>query len=72
MTLAQGEVGAAYLVTGLVTQDEELEDFLFTLGCYSGEKITLVAKTGKSYVIAVRDGRYNIDENLADAILVAE
>ncbi|WP_317855922.1 FeoA domain-containing protein [Chakrabartyella piscis] len=70
MTLANGTIGTTYTITGIQTDDEELNDFLFTLGCYSGEKITIVSMVSESYVVSIRDGRYNIDVNLADAIAV--
>ncbi|MFI3256768.1 MAG: FeoA family protein [Spirochaetales bacterium] len=70
MTLAQGALGTDYRITGINTNDEELDSFLFRLGCYSGEPITIISTVSDSYVIAIRDGRYNIDKNLADAILV--
>ncbi len=70
MTLAEGNMGIAYTITSIDTDDEELNDFLFTLGCYSGEKITVVSMVSGSYVISVRDGRYNIDPDLARAIEV--
>ncbi len=72
MTLAQGTLGVEYIVKSLSVDDEELEDFLFTLGCYSGEKIVVISIVSESYVVAIRDGRYNIDKNLADAILVEQ
>lgn len=71
MTLAQGTIGVDYTVLALDTEDEELEDFLFTLGCYQGEKITIVSIVSESYVVAIRDGRYNIDSGLAECISVA-
>ena len=71
MTLAEGTVGTTYTVSGIETDDEELNDFLFTLGCYEGEPIVVVSIVSKSYVVSIRDGRYNIDKDLASAILVA-
>ncbi|MFI3237453.1 MAG: FeoA family protein [Lachnospiraceae bacterium] len=71
MTLAEGDIGQEYIVSGISTDDEDLDDFLFTLGCYSGERLVIVSKVGDSYVVAIKDGRYNIDRNLAEAILVA-
>lgn len=71
MTLAQGTVGTEYTVAQLHTEDEELDGFLFTLGCYVGEKVTLVSIVSRGYVVAIRDGRYTIDKNLAAAIEVA-
>lgn len=71
MTLAQASIGKNYIVTGIHTDDEELNNFLFTLGCYQGESIYIVSIISESYVVSIRDGRYNIDKNLASAILVA-
>lgn len=70
MTLAEGTIGNSYTVLGLATDDEDLDDFLFTLGCYSGEKITLVSIMSENFVISIRDGRYSINEDLAASILV--
>ena len=70
MNLTQATVGQEYLVKDIFTDDEELNEFLFTLGCYSGEPITVVSHLHKGYVIWVKDGRYNIDESLAQAIIV--
>ena len=53
-----------------MTDDEEMNAFLFTLGCYSGEPITVITKLRSSLVVSVKDGRYNIDNQLADAIVV--
>lgn len=70
LTLADAEVGKEYVVTGLNTDDDELNSFLFTLGCYEGEKITVVAKRRSSYTLVIKDGRYNVDAELATAILI--
>lgn len=70
MTLAEAEVGAEYIIKDIATDDEELNAFLFTLGCYSGEPITVIARKKRSCVISIKDGRYNIDCELASAILV--
>lgn len=70
MTLADGDIGKEYVVTQIVTDDEELTDFLFTLGCYSGEKVTIVSTISDSFVVAIKDGRYNIDKELATTISV--
>lgn len=71
MTLLQADFGEKYTISGINTDDEELNNFLFTLGCYSGEEITLVSKISGNYVVAIKDGRYNIDYDLARAILIA-
>lgn len=70
MVLTQANLGETYKITGIDTNDEELNDFLFTLGCYTGEEVVVVSKVGESYVISVKDARYNIDRELAEAILV--
>ena len=57
-----------YLIREIKTNDEELNSFLFSLGCYAGEEITLVSSRQGSYVVAVKDGRYSIDTHLAEAI----
>lgn len=71
MTLAEGTIGQTYTVTGIDAEDEELISFLFTLGCYSGEEISLVSSISGSFVVSIRDGRYNIDTKLAQAILIS-
>ncbi|MBQ8911277.1 MAG: ferrous iron transport protein A, partial [Clostridia bacterium] len=54
----------------VVTDDEELDAFLFSLGCYSGEPITVVSHLKSGCVVSIKDGRYNIDKELASAILI--
>ena len=68
MTLRNAELGQEYIVRGIVTEDEELNAFLFSLGCYSGEPITVVSRRRGTCVIAIKDGRYCIDNQLAEAI----
>ena len=68
MTLLQAEEGKEYTIRAIETDDEELHAFLFSLGCYAGEPITVVARRRGSLVISVKDGRYSIDSQLADAI----
>ena len=70
MDLTEAELGKSYLIREVATQDEEVDSFLFTLGCYSGEPITVISRLRETYVISVRDGRYNIDGNLARSILL--
>ena len=59
-----------YIVRQIDTDDEELKTFLFSLGCYEGEPITVVSHLKDSCVVSIKDGRYNIDNQLADAILI--
>lgn len=70
MTLIQAEEGKEYIIRSIETEDEELDAFLFSLGCYSGEPITVVARRRGSYVVSVKDGRYSIDSQLAEAIWI--
>lgn len=70
MTLLEALEGTEYIVKELQTNDEELESFLFTLGCYSGEPITVVSRKKNNCVVSIKDGRYNIDNQLAEAIIV--
>ena len=70
MTLKEAAEGKEYLIQRIETDDEELNAFLFSLGCYSGEPITVVSRRRGSCVVAIKDGRYNIDEQLAEAIIV--
>ena len=70
MSLASALEGKEYIISNINTDDEELNAFLFSLGCYSGEPITVVQKLKRSCVVSIKDGRYNIDNELAAAILV--
>ena len=68
MTLKDAIEGTEYTVKSINTDDDELNSFLFSLGCYSGEAITVVSHLKNSCVVSIKDGRYNIDHQLADAI----
>ena len=70
MNLLQAEAGKEYLIRGLETDDEEMDAFLFSLGCYSGEPITVVSRLKGGCVVSIKDGRYTIDNQLAAAILI--
>ena len=70
MTLRTAETGKEYIIQRIETDDEELNAFLFSLGCYSGEPITVVSRRRGSCTVSIKDGRYNIDDQLAGAILV--
>ena len=63
-------IGAEYIIRGIETEDGELDAFLFSLGCYSGEPITVVSRNWKNSTVSIKDGRYNIDNQLAEAILI--
>ena len=70
MNLKQVEEGKEYIIKDIDTDDEELNAFLFSLGCYSGEAITVVSKLKSSCIVSIKDARYNIDNQLASAITV--
>ena len=70
MTLLNAREGVEYVIRAIETDDEDLDAFLFSLGCYSGEPITVVTRMKRGCVIAVKDARYNIDAQLAEAIIV--
>lgn len=70
MNLADAQEGKEYIIQQITTDDEDLNAFLFSLGCYSGEPITVVSRLNKSCVVSIKDGRYNIDNQLASAILI--
>ncbi|WP_330364485.1 FeoA family protein [Butyrivibrio sp. XPD2002] len=70
MTLNEAEIGKEYIVSDIETDgDEDMKSFLFSLGCYSGETITVVDKK-RNLVVAIKDARYNIDPELAEAIKI--
>ena len=68
MTLTNALEGKEYIIQKINTDDEELDAFLFSLGCYAGEPITVVSRLKDGCVVSIKDGRYNIDNQLADAI----
>lgn len=70
MTLLEARSGKEYIITRINTGDEALESFLFSLGCYSGEPITVVSRKKNHCTVSIKDGRYNIDSQLASAIMV--
>ena len=70
MNLLCVEEGREYIVDCIETDDEELDAFLFSLGCYSGEPITVISKRRGGLTVSIKDGRYNIDNELGAAILV--
>ena len=70
MTLRSAEIGKEYIIRGIETDDEELDAFLFSLGCYSGEPITVVSRRRGTCVVSIKDGRYTIDDQLAEAIAI--
>lgn len=70
MTLRDAEEGKEYIIQQIETDDEELNAFLFSLGCYEGETITVVAHRRSGCTVSIKDGRYSIDLKLAEAIVI--
>ncbi len=70
-SLAEGEVNEEYTISAINTfGDDEMENFLISLGCYAGQQVTIVSKLNQNFVITIKDARYSIDENLAKAIFI--
>ena len=70
MNLIEANLGEEYIIKDIITDDEELNSFLFSLGCYSGEPITVISHINGGCVIVIKDARYSIDKELAEAIIV--
>lgn len=70
MSLLNAEIGKEYIIREIVTDDEELDAFLFSLGCYSGETITVISRKRSGCTVSIKDARYNIDNELAEAISI--
>lgn len=70
MNLKDAKEGQEYIIERIETDDEELNAFLFSLGCYSGEAITVVSHLKGGCIVSIKDGRYTIDNQLAEAIVI--
>ena len=70
MNLTAAQEGTEYIIQRIATDDEELDAFLFSLGCYTGEPITVVSRRRGSVTVAIKDGRYTLDNQLAEAIQI--
>ena len=70
MNLFEAQEGIEYIIRNIVTDDEEMDSFLFSLGCYSGEPITVVSRKKNNCVVSIKDARYTFDKQLAQAILI--
>ena len=70
MNLKDAAIGETYIIEDIQTDDEELKSFLFRMGCYSGEPITVVSRLKSGCVVSIKDGRYNIDDGIAESILI--
>ncbi len=72
MTLLEAEAGNTYRVNKIETGDDDMRSFLFRLGCYEGEPITLISKKKRGCVVVIKDGRYSLDNLLAEAVVVED
>ena len=70
MKLVDGLEDKEYIIKPIDTDDEEMKSFLFTLGCYEGEPITIISRLKGGCVVSIKDSRYNIDNALASIINV--
>ncbi len=70
MSLSKGKLNTPYTVNSVKTDHDDIRQFLFTLGCYPGEKVTIISKLASNYIVNIKDARYSIDEDLASAIMV--
>jgi len=70
MNLSEAVEGKEYIIKDIITDDDEMDAFLFSLGCYSGEPITVVSHLKGGCVVSIKDGRYTIDNQLAEAIQI--
>lgn len=70
MSLSKGKLNTPYTVNRVNTDHEDIQEFLFTLGCYPGEIVTIISRLASNYIINIKDARYSIDEDLANAIIV--
>ncbi len=69
--LIDGEINKKYIVKDIITgEDEEMKNFLFSLGCYEGQPITIISRLNNNFVVVIKDARYSIDMDLAQAILI--
>ncbi len=70
MTLKDAVEGTEYIVRKIDTDDDDMNAFLFSLGCYSGESVTVISHLKGGCIVSIKDGRYNIDNQLAQAIII--
>ena len=70
MNLRNAEEGKEYIIRKIETDDEELNAFLFSLGCYSGEPITVISHLRGGCIVSIKDARYSLDLQLAQAIII--
>ena len=70
MNLTNAQTGKEYIIRRIETEDEGLDAFLFSLGCYSGEPVTVISRRAGGCTVSIKDGRYHMDRQLAQAVIV--
>ncbi len=70
IALTKAQLNIEYAISKIATEDDELNSFLFTLGCYEGERITVISQISNTFVISVKDARYSIDADIANCVLL--
>ena len=70
VNLAKANINESHVIKSIDSDDADMRGFLFTLGCYEGESVTVISKLAENYVISVKDARYSIDQDLAEAIII--
>ena len=70
MTLLNASEGETYSIKDVNTGDDDMKEFLFRLGCYSGEPRTVITKKRRHSIVAIKDGRYSLDNNICEAIII--
>lgn len=71
MVLSKVKVGQTKSIAKVEGKDKT-KNFLFSLGCSEGEKITLISILAGNYIVNIKDSRYALDESMAKAIVLAD
>ena len=72
MNLTEVPLGEEYIVKEILADDKEMDAFLFTLGCYCGEPITVVSRVTGGCVVSIKDGRYRVWGDASHRVCVTE
>jgi len=72
MNISNCELHTEYIIASIIATEADMKDFLFTLGCYPGETVVLISRLPSMYVVAIKNSRYSIDDDLARAICLRE
>ncbi len=72
MNLLKAKLNTEYIVKEILSNDESMKEFLFSLGCYPDEKVLVISRLASNLIISVKDARYSIDEDLAKCIILKD